>query len=34
VRVGSHIAPMPSEIDERMKDMLIEYHTTDARINK
>jgi Fic family protein len=25
VRVGSHIAPMPSEIDERMKDMLIEY---------
>ncbi|CAC9659157.1 hypothetical protein [uncultured Gammaproteobacteria bacterium] len=31
VRVGSHIAPMPSEIDERMKDMLIEYHTTDTK---
>ncbi|CAC9459932.1 Fic family protein [bacterium endosymbiont of Bathymodiolus sp. 5 South] len=31
VRVGSHIAPMPSEIDERMKDMLIEYHTTDTQ---
>jgi Fic family protein len=22
---------MPSEIDERMKDMLIEYHTTDTK---
>jgi Fic family protein len=31
VRVGSHIAPMPSEIDERMKEMLIEYHTTDTK---
>ncbi len=31
VRVGSHIAPMPSEINELMKKLLFEYHTSDTQ---
>ncbi|MBE8190389.1 MAG: Fic family protein [Candidatus Thioglobus sp.] len=31
VRVGSHIAPMPSELNRLMKNLLFEYYTSDTQ---